>query len=138
MLDDRSWSNVPMDFIRNTCLISTSFHVLNSRDSSASLENKIIILNNYYIKFTLTQMNIFIRFLIQTFNLDSIFTFTSKLSDTANMMKLKNNVTSLQARIIISVANPDVVLRRSHDVVQKQTWQQEAVKLFAWQIQRGF
>ena len=78
------------------------------------------------------------RFLIQTFNLDSVFTCTSKLSDTANMIELKNNVTSLQARIIISVANPDVVCRRSHDVVQTQTWQQEAVKLFAWQIQRRF
>ena len=64
--------------------------------------------------------------------------FTSKLSDPIFMIEFDLNGTSLEARIKISIVNPDVVCRRSYDVVQKQTWQQEAVKLFAWQIQRGF
>ena len=42
------------------------------------------------------------------------------------------------ARIKISIANSDFICRQSHDLVQKQTWQQQAVKLFAWQIQQGF
>ena len=37
------------------------------------------------------------------------------------MIEFRLNGTSLQARIQISIVNPDVVCRRSHDVVQKQT-----------------